>query len=91
MSYDVEVYNLGFEFGDFYTFGHDSSLVEQSLDQLGPHGSWGFSPVGGNHLHSEGEPVRVLSEKGKEDCLELLTVLAAILKENYLLDPCADF
>ena len=30
----------------------------------------------------------VLSRKGKEDCSELLTVLAVILKENYLLDPC---
>ena len=37
---------------------------------------------------SDGEPVQVLSRKGKEDCPELLTVLAVILKENYLLDPC---
>ena len=29
--------------------------------------------------------------KGKEDCSELLTVLAVVLKENYLLDPCVDF
>ena len=58
------------------------------LAWLGPHGSWGFSPVGGNRLYSEGESVRVLSTKGKEDCPELLTVLAVNLKENYLLDPC---
>ena len=48
--------------------GLDSSLAEPSLGQLGPHGSWGFSPVGGNRLYSEGEPVNVLSRKGKEDC-----------------------
>ena len=28
----------------------------------------GFSPVGGNRSYSEGEPVNVLSRKGKEDC-----------------------
>ena len=59
-----------------------------ALAWLGTHGSWGFSPVGGNRLYSEGEPVRVLSTKGKEDCPELLTVLAVNLKENYPLDPC---
>ena len=48
----------------------------------------GFFSSRGNRLYSEGEPVLVLSRKGKEDCPELLTVLAAILKENYLLDPC---
>ena len=74
----------------YFKRGPDSSLWEQSLGLawLGPHGSWGFSPVGGNRLYSEGEPVRVLSTKGKEDCPELLTVLAVNLKENYLLDPC---
>ena len=41
------------------------------------------SPVGGNRSHSEGEPVLVLSRKGKEDCPELLTVLAVILKETW--------
>ena len=69
------------------TSGHDSSLAEKSLGELGPHGSRGFSPVGGNRLNSDGEPVQVLSRKGKEDCPELLTVLAVILKENYLLNP----
>ena len=68
--------------------GLDSPLEGPSLGQLGPHGSWGFSPVGGNRLYSEGELVLVLSIKGKEDCPELPTVLAVILKENYLLDPC---
>ena len=58
------------------TFSSISEFVEAltppiegpSLGQLGPHGSWGFSPVGGNRLYSEGEPVNVLSRKGKEDC-----------------------
>ena len=71
--------------------GLDSSLVEASLGYLGPHGSWGFSPVGGNRLHSEGEPVNVLPEKREGGLPELLTVHAAILNENYLLDPCVDF
>ena len=56
------------EFANASEHGLDSSLGEQSPGQLGPHGSWGFSPVGGNRLYSEGELVQVLSRKGKEDC-----------------------
>ena len=51
----------------------------------------GFSPVGGNRLCSDGELVQVFSTKGKEDCPELLTVLAVILKEKYLLRPLRGF
>ena len=40
------------------------------------------SPVGGNRSHSEGGSVLVLSRKGKEDCPELLTLLAVIPKET---------
>ena len=70
MSYDAYIYNLQFDSGVFQCSKHglDSSLEEPSPGQLGPHGSWGFSPVGGNRLHSEGELVKVLSRKGKEDC-----------------------
>ena len=38
--------------------------------QLGPHGSWGFSPVGGNRSHSEGEPVHILSGRGLPGTLD---------------------
>ena len=41
------------------------------------------SPVGGNRSQSEGEPVLVLSRKGKEDCPKLLMLLAVILKETW--------
>ena len=50
-----------------------------------------FSGRGKTACTLRGEPVNVLSRKGKEDCRELLTVLAVNLKENYLLDPCVDF
>ena len=90
MSFDAQIYKLQFHSGVFQCSKHglDSSLEEPSPGQLGPHGSWGFSPVGGSRLYSEGEPVYVLSRKRKEDCSELLTVLAVILTENCLLDPC---
>ena len=48
-------------------------LQDRVLAGLGPHGSWSFSPVGGNCLDSEGELAYVLSEKRKEDCQNLLT------------------
>ena len=51
----------------------------------------GFSPVGGNRLYSEGEPVQVLSRKGKEDCSKLLTVLAVILKGGLPTRPLRGF
>ena len=63
-------------------------LWDRVLTALGPLGSWSFSPVGGNCLHSEGELVYVLSEKRKEDCQNSWWVLAVNLKGNYLLDPC---
>ena len=72
MSYDAQIYNLQFVPDVFYTSSATLTRPLRSrvlaLAWLGPHGSWGFSPVGGNRLYSEGEPVNVLSRKGKEDC-----------------------
>ena len=68
--------------------GPDSPFEGQSLGQLGPHGSWGFSPVGGKPLVLWGGTGERPLEKRERGLPELLTVLAVNLKENYLLDPC---
>ena len=92
MCFDVQINNFEFESQvcyawRSYTCGPDSILAERVLAGLGPHGSWSFSPVGGNCLHSEGELAYVLSEKGKEDCQISQRVLVVNLKGIDLLDP----
>ena len=77
-----------FMLGEAIRMALTRSLWERVLAVLGPLGSWSFSPVGGNCLHSEGELAYVLSVKRKEDCQDPQRALVANLKEDYLLDPC---
>ena len=83
MSYDAQIHNLQFDPEVFRTSSAAMTrpLRSRVLACL-TRAPW-VSPVGGNRSHSEGEPVLVLSRKGKEDCPELLTVLAVILKETW--------
>ena len=88
-SYDAQIYNLEFDPGGFLR----PWLPPWGTESWPARTPWvlGFFSGGGNRLCSEGEPVQVLSKKGKRTAWNSLTVLAAIPKENYLLDPCVDF
>ena len=89
MDYDIQVDNLGCNSRLFHSASH-TALTPPLRDRV--LASW--SPIGlevfsrrGNRLYSDRELVNVLPEKGKEDCQEPLTVLAAILRGKHSLDP----
>ena len=67
MSNDAQIYNLQFDPDVFQCSKHgpDSPLEGPSLGQLGPHGSWGFSPVGGNRCTLRGNWCTSSRKKGR--------------------------
>ena len=70
MDYDIQVDNLGCDSRLFHSASHTAltpPLRDRVLASWSPMGLGVFSRRG-NRLFSDGEPVNVLPEKGKEDC-----------------------
>ena len=89
MDFDIQVDNLGCDSRFFEVLRTRPWLPPRGTESWSAGAPWvsGFSPKGGNRLYSDGELVNVLPEKGKEDCRNPLTVLAANLTGNNSPDP----